>query len=811
MDRFLIAPLNSGQQSDTKPWLLPDQAFESIDNAYVYRGRIRKRFGSRVMNTGVSPTIAQLHTRLRVPIVTVAPIALGATDGGGNAGGNVGYAYYFLGQTFTVGAQTYTINSLLPGVQPMLATMGTGTFNITTGAFTITAGPPATPIFFNPFNSSTNALGNAAGVVPGIKFALGQMFSVGNAMYTIIDGTPGVHNMLATVGAGTFNRATGAFTITGSTVSSVIYFYPADPVMGLLTYEIGTANDNPIIGFDTQFAYQFLGGAWTRAGTFTWTGNDTQFFWGTSWQDDFSYTSNLFVVNFNAADHIQWWDGAAWNVLNPVVDSVTGATLDSCRILILFKGTLIALNTIETGGLNFVNRARWHQVGSPVDVNAWDCRIPGRGGFSDAPTKQAIVTAQVLRDRLIVYFDSSTWEFVYTNNECLPFRWQQINTELGAESTFSQVPFDKVVLGIGNVGIHACNGAQVERIDEKIPQEVFEIHASNDGVQRVYGIRDYFTEMVYWSYTSVNKRVNDQYKYPNRVMVFNYRLGTWSFNDDSITAFGYYETQDPRTWQNMQQTWAETTDEWGSGQLAANPRQIIAGNQEGFTFLVDANNPKNAPVLSIITMTPVTNVLTIINHNLLQGDFVSVENCQGITNFNDLIFKVLVINENTIQLQVAPPLEMVGVYTGGGTLRRVSKIDILTKQYNFYIKDARNAFISKVDFLVDKEDGQLFIECYPSYSNQALVADAILYNDNLGTSILELSPYRDSAGNLSDPIENAQKQYWHPVYFQAEGEAVQFRFSLNDQQMATPVIAFSDFYLNAFAIYAMPTGSRLQG
>ena len=91
---------------------------------------------------------------------------------------------------------------------------------------------------------------------------------------------------------------------------------------------------------------------------------------------------------------------------------------------------------------------------------------------------------------------------MYTGNQVLPFIWQKINTELGAESTFSVVPFDKVILGVGNVGIHACNGANVERIDDKIPDEVFRIHNENEGVQRVYGIRDYDVEMVYWTFPS---------------------------------------------------------------------------------------------------------------------------------------------------------------------------------------------------------------------------------------------------------------------------------------------------------------------
>jgi len=46
--KFLIGYVgnDNGLQTDLKPWLLPDNAFSSLNNAYVFRGRVRKRFGS---------------------------------------------------------------------------------------------------------------------------------------------------------------------------------------------------------------------------------------------------------------------------------------------------------------------------------------------------------------------------------------------------------------------------------------------------------------------------------------------------------------------------------------------------------------------------------------------------------------------------------------------------------------------------------------------------------------------------------------------------------------------------------------------
>ena len=63
LDRFMITPINGGLQTDLKPWLVPDDAFSQLNNAYIFRGRVCKRFGSRYMNGTVAQSVAQLNSR----------------------------------------------------------------------------------------------------------------------------------------------------------------------------------------------------------------------------------------------------------------------------------------------------------------------------------------------------------------------------------------------------------------------------------------------------------------------------------------------------------------------------------------------------------------------------------------------------------------------------------------------------------------------------------------------------------------------------------------------------------------------------
>lgn len=59
---FLIAPFNTGLDTDQAPWLLPKDAFSSIVNAHIHNGIVQKRNGYRKLaETGRSNRIMGLH------------------------------------------------------------------------------------------------------------------------------------------------------------------------------------------------------------------------------------------------------------------------------------------------------------------------------------------------------------------------------------------------------------------------------------------------------------------------------------------------------------------------------------------------------------------------------------------------------------------------------------------------------------------------------------------------------------------------------------------------------------------------------
>lgn len=750
-DRFLIAPINSGLQTDLRPWLIPDDAFAELENAYVFRGRVRKRFGERFMGTGwPTPAVEPLFSRLRI-----------ALPGGAGVG-------------------------------------------ITDGA------------------------GNASGTVPGDIFKVGQMFSIGTVMYTVnVTGNPAPMLHTAPTTTATYDTTTGAYNFVGAPALTQIFFYPAEPVMGLTNYEVGPINDQPSYAFDTQFAYVFSGGAWNRSGsgvTPIWHGDNSQFFWTANWDGLTPNTVVMYVTNFNATvgvpavtdDPIWYFNGTVWAKFSPLTIFLTaGNFVQTCRLIVQFKDRLLLLNTIEqdpAGPTNtqYVNRCRYSHNGSPLSATAWlEPNQTGAdgAGFIDATTEEAIVSAEFIKDRLIVYFERSTWELAYTGNQILPFVWQKINTELGSESTFSSVPFDKVILTIGNVGVHACNGANVERIDLKIPDQIFQILDKKTGVARVAGIRDYYVEMVYWSFPSTFQNPNEIF--PTKVLVYNYRNGSWAFNDDCITAFGYFEQQTGTTWSSTTDTWEEADMAWASGTVSTQFRQVIAGNQEGFVFIIDADFGRNVRALQITDMANSANgvILTIIDHTLTAGDYIMVEGARGINNgFNNSIYTIAqFIDKDHILLEAAT--SFLGTYTGGGFATRVSQIEIQTKQWNPYDSQGQNVYLAKIDFAVLRTtDGEITVDYAPSSTHISSLFDGANTGALQGDGTLETFPYDPNIY----PLEQFQQRLWHSIYFQTEGTCVQLTIFLTGFQIKIPQIAFSDFQLEGMVLYTMPVSTRLQ-
>jgi hypothetical protein len=220
----------------------------------------------------------------------------------------------------------------------------------------------------------------------------------------------------------------------------------------------------------------------------------------------------------------------------------------------------------------------------------------------------------------------------FVNNAQNPFVWERVNVELGSDCTGSTIPFDKGLMAIGNRGIVISDGNDTQRIDDKIPDEIFDIRAINFGFTRVQGIRTFKSKLNFWTIPSSE---NPDGTFPDKVLVFNYDTKTWSFFDDCFTCFGYlYPSSSGETWAELTNPWSSYgTLAWNSGVSSSGFEIVVAGNQQGYVFKLEQPTGQNAPSLTILALTAANpGVFTVTDNNLPNGTWITLSGIVGITS-----------------------------------------------------------------------------------------------------------------------------------------------------------------------------------
>lgn len=622
-----------------------------------------------------------------------------------------------------------------------------------------------------------------------IQLSMGQAILIDGKRFTIQSIDPFQYTPMDP--AITLTYLANTLNIEGALASLDVSIAPGLPVQGLLLRETGEVNFEDTVAFDTAKSYKHLNNKWVAlGGDNTWTGDDTNFFWGVNYQGENAYQTYLYVVNYVAADGIKYLpnDSNNWVTMKP---KTSDGELHTARMLIGFRDRLIALNTKEiTAGTIRVypSRARWCQFGDPRNPDVSWLDAAGRGDFRDAPTRQQIIGARIIKGHLIVYFERSTWELQYTGYDGYLFEWKEINSELGCESTFSTIPFDESVLAIGNVGIHACNGVAVGRIDEQIPKEVYKIHSCCASVERVYGIRDFVQEMVYWTvpYHRGNSR------FPNRILAYNYVEKAYSYFFDSFTCFGYYQRRTDITWRNAHlfyPNWRSAKESWQSGKSRSAFPDIIAGNQQGIVFVIDPQNNTNA--LSLIVTAVNDRTVTIVNHNLTLYDYIRFESTGKIVKVNEVLSDDQIIVDEYLTTE-----------SGGDMVRRVSNWYLKTKQFNPGTPTGQKFSFPHIDFLLDvTKNGKMMVDYIINAGQGSNISQIAIEDTIYGNMCLWSKP------ELIDDWTMIEQEYaWHRYFPQAQGSFIQLIITMNDQQIRDWRISSEGFVLHGFILYVNGRG-----
>lgn len=755
-----IKGMETGLVQSRQEFILPDDAYPILENSFVWRERIKRKQGY------------QLLGRLRRLLMMVS-----------------------MGNISAAGAGTFT-------------------FNIFTG-LGIT-GEPLAEI----------EVGSITQITIDIAAPTGQTLTDTLGLGTFSISPPGI------ITAASINYSTGDLTITfsgavaASASSFVGAYFPGLPAMGLRSRELNQVNNEMMIAFDTKYAYFFNGGFREFIPGTTWTGSDSNFFWSTNyWTRGLSAQKIFWVTNFSgvSGDPIRYTDGSTWTDFNPQINSAADK-LNQCLCILPFRSRLVTFRTLEGPNLatstQYYQRIRWAAIGSPFTTNAWRDDIRGQGGFLDIPTSEAIISVGFVRDNLVIYCESSTWQLRYTGRSIAPFQIEKVNTELGAEGTFSTVQFDTSLVGVGDKGIVDCDSFKSSRIDIKIPDLVFQFNNNNNGPARVHGIRDFQQRLAFWIYPNKETTADDETSnsvYPDRRLVYNYENESWAIFTDSLTCLGTFQPQSSRRWEDSNFAWEVANFPW-SNRPSLFP-SIIGGNQQGFIEFLDqqTTNDISLTINDIQGNSPNVTVIESDNHNLQTGQIIQITNIPTGTPFatslNNGIFYVDRIDEDTFQLWIydqstggfnIAQIDPSGTYIGGGRIRIRDNFRIVSKKFNA-LDEGQKIQLGYIDVLMDTTDqGAITLNIYIDYKdNQA----SNTYPENAVEPTDEPDLFFNSVVPTSASVLDVQgaSKNWQRVFCPTRANFLTIEWTLSDAQIVG-VEQESDVQIDAQILWRRNSG-----
>ena len=682
---------SGGLTTDKKPFLLADQAYSKLNNAFVFRERTIKREGlvgmgrlqinvpsASFTTTGTSPFTFNILTTILVS----EP----------NASIKLGSVVY----TISTGPIVFTDNGmgqLVANVSPLL---NFGTINYATGAVEITTtvgSGAATTLVFSYY--------------PGLPVQ-------GICKQDII--TEGIDNTI-------FFDTMFAYQFTGGAFQ-----------------ELPSTSPTTWTGDQTQFFWYC---------NYQGTNPSVRYFFATNdnvggdpirYYNNSTWTALTPIIADNPPS-------AAQSLLYQglIVIPYYG------RLLVL--NTWEGLTSGGAGGSsNFFARCRFSQIGDPTAVDAWRSDQFGKGGFLDAPTNESIVSAAFFRNVLIVFFEYSTWQLRYIGEYGLPFIFERISSDYGAISTFSSIVFDQGVMAVSDRGIIQASAGGLTRLDEQIPQLAFGFEIENSGPNFVHGVRNFEKEVVYWNY--LDKSIaEDTQSFPNTTLLFNYRNNTWAQFRDTMTCFGTGQFQFGITWDSDTTIWNNENVLWDSSDDQEFVTYVLAGNQQGYVFVYEDQEARTnissvtqyaaSLFISAITSDGTTPTqFTSPNHNLANGEFVYLTGTLWTgTNpgINNQIYKVTIKDANIVTLSLWNGvgytnviLSASPVYIGGGEFALLPIPILQGKDFNPYQNQGKQFKLSYIDFQMDSDNSSPSI---PAITVQLYVNSNLTEQANMGGNL----------------------------------------------------------------------------
>lgn len=590
-------------------------------------------------------------------------------------------------------------------------------------------------------------------------------------------------------GTGTINYTTGQMSVTfnaavaGATPITVTYDYHQGlPVMGVMNF-YPTNNLRQLIVADTRYVNRY-NPATDRlddiaAGTYTGTNRD---FW--SWVNYESSTSvpRLLFCNGVVGDVIQQYDGTTISNYAP---TFTPGTLNA-RQIFNNKDRLVLFQTVEAGTL-FPRRIRISGTGANCDV--FDNTAPG-AGFIDIPDNTWFFGAAFNRDDILFFTEAATWVLKYTGNDITPFILQKLDGSRGSAAAFSVISYLNRTMAASPRGLIICDGYQVDRMDDNIPQFSFNDMDGGNFNSCFSGFIDEDRD-VYLLYPSagVIKPPLVPTGSSDRILVTNFEEDNFAIYRIPLSCMGNFQGAFTYLWSDLTTAngypnWDALADKFGNWNAfpfdKGNPVAIGGGHKGEIWRLNDTESEDNPQKIRNITIVNDQRIQVTTDWNNYElGDYISFESVGGLIEINDKQGQIVSIDTNFTVFTVDFGQSHGGFtpYTSGGLASRTIPFEAYSKKLNPWIDSDKKVRCGWIYFYVSVAETDLTDWDDSSVRIPAQLRVDVLTNNNEDTDFT--NPQFTYLIDCSAINNEKGDKKWVKIWINQVGQFLQFKMSNN--------------------------------
>jgi hypothetical protein len=335
---------------------------------------------------------------------------------------------------------------------------------------------------------------------------------------------------------------------------------------------------------------------------------------------------------------------------------------------------------------------------------------PGSGLLS-ADTYEIMNGASVNGNIIVMNFEKSNYTLEKTRDAFNPYLIRRIpSTLIGTDAAFSSVSWGGETKSLGRNGMVTTDGRMSLRFDNKIPYFTRD-EIDQENINLCYGGFSKSNSQFLFIYRDIFPNFTELTQ--NRVATYNYEENTWSFYDLRFSCFGQTDQGKSLSWDEIDAvvspnhpSWArwDTTEEiWDKVGVEAYVAKDLAGDNDGFVYRI--NNDYDDYFVAITNITAAANaVVTVAQSAFKLGDYIVIENAEGMIEINDYInpetgkpIQIIAATDTSITLDINST--NFTAYTGNGSISKVIDFSAEFSPFNPYRAEGRKVYVSYVEIL----------------------------------------------------------------------------------------------------------------